>query len=355
MSSPTGKRLKIAVVFGGTSTEHDISCQSAAGVVQHLDRRRYDVVPVRITRAGVWIVGQPLASDAPALVALTPEPPGPPVTVLGSMAAALAELRAVDVVLPALHGRHGEDGVLQSVLAFAGIPYLGSGVLASAVSLDKQHTKGILAAEGIPVADSVVVRGSGTVAAADRERLGLPVYVKPATGGSSIGVTRVDDWADLDGAIELARRTGGKVLIEAAVPGREVDIGVLERPDGSVVTGPPLEIEVAGPHGFFDYEAKYGGTGSRFVIPAPLDPDVAAALAETAVRVFTVLGCAGLLRVDFFLPVVAGRVVPTVNEVNTLPGLTALSQFPQIWRAAGLDFAQLLDELIDTALARARS
>jgi D-alanine-D-alanine ligase len=163
-------------------------------------------------------------------------------------------------------------------------------------------------------------------------------------------VSRVDDWADLDAALEVARSSDTKVLVEAAVPGREIDIGVLQRPGGEILVSPSLEIKVAAEHSFFDFEAKYRDGTTTFVIPADLDAATSAALDETAIRVFTALGCTGLLRVDFFLPVVDGRVVPTVNEVNTMPGLTAVSQFPQMWHAAGTPYGELLDLLIETAL-----
>lgn len=351
--------VKVAVIFGGRSTEHDVSCKSAASVLQYLDRTRYEVLPIRITVDGVWLVGTDRpgsAVDVAALRAMTPQDPTRPASPIESLFEALEALRSVDVVLPCLHGSFGEDGTLQSVLEFAGVPYVGSGVLASAVSMDKEFTKKILAAEGIPVADGVVLRDpADTVTAADRERLGLPVFVKPACGGSSIGVSMVDDWAGLDTAVALARSTDPKVIVEAAVPGREIDIGVLERPGGEIMVGPSLEIKVAARHAFFDFEAKYRDGGTTFVIPAELDPETAEALELTALRVFRALGCAGLLRVDFFLPVVDGRVVPTVNEVNTMPGLTAVSQFPQMWQAAGMPYPELLDLLLRTALHGATS
>lgn len=346
--------VKVAVIFGGRSTEHDVSCSSAASVLQFLDRTRYEVLPIRITVDGLWLVGTDRPGypvDVAALRAMTPEHPERPTSPVESLFEALEALRTVDVVLPCLHGAYGEDGTLQSVLEFAGLPYVGSGVLASAVSMDKEFTKKILAAEGIPVADGVVLRSPGdTLTAAERERLGLPVFVKPASGGSSIGVSMVAaDWAGLDAAVALARSTDAKVIVEAAVPGREIDIGVLERPGGELVVGPSLEIKVADEHTFFDFDAKYGH-GAAFIIPAELDPATAAALELTALRVFRALGCAGLLRVDFFLPIVDGRIVPTVNEVNTMPGFTAASQFPQMWHAAGTPYDELLDLLLQTAL-----
>ncbi|MBB2940615.1 D-alanine-D-alanine ligase [Actinoplanes lutulentus] len=347
--------VTVAVIFGGRSAEHDVSCKSAASVLRFLDRTRYTVVPIRITIDGIWLVGTDRPGqqvDVDALHTMTPEDPHQTATPIESMFAALTALREVDVVLPCLHGPYGEDGTLQSVLEFAGIPYVGSGVLASATSMDKEFTKKILAAEGIAVADGVVLRHVGDIVTeTDRVRLGLPVFVKPARGGSSIGVSVVRDWVELDAAVAEARRTDTKVLVEAAVPGREVDVGVLEQPGGVIEAGPTLEIGVGSQRAFFDYEAKYReGQGTTFTIPADLDAATTEALELTALRVFRALGCAGLLRVDFFLPVIDGRMVPTVNEVNTMPGLTAMSQFPRMWQAAGTSYPDLLDLLLRTAL-----
>ncbi|MBB5873983.1 D-alanine-D-alanine ligase [Allocatelliglobosispora scoriae] len=317
--------IRLAVIYGGRSGEHDVSLASATSILTHLDRSVYDVTEVLITRGGEWVVGG--------------EPLG--------MGSALRRLAEQDVVFPALHGPYGEDGTIQSVLELIGVPYVGSGVLASAAGMDKEFTKKLLVAAGLRVAAGVVLRGpQSTVAPADRELLGLPVFVKPARAGSSLGVSRVDDWAALPDALALARRSDGKVLVEAAVRGREVDVAVLEHPDGRVTAGPPLEIRVSGPD-FFDYDAKYAG-GAVFDIPARLDPAVTELLRERAVRAFGALECRGLLRVDFFLP--ADGSEPVVNEVNTFPGFTAASQFPRMWAEAGLPFPRLLDTLIATAL-----
>lgn len=351
---PTPSR--VVVLFGGRNTEHDVSCRSAASVVQHLDRSRYEVVPIRITTTGHWVVGadarRPVVDDV-ALREMTPEPAGPRTSVVESLARAIEAVREADVVLPVLHGPFGEDGTVQSVLELAGVPYMGSGVLASATGMDKDFTKRVLAARGIPVAPGVVLRGPGDeLAGQDRERLGLPVFVKPSRGGSSVGVSRVDDWAQLPAALETARASDTKTLVEAGVPGREIDVAVLELPDGRLLTSPPLEIKVGAEHGWFDYDAKYEAGITDFVVPADLDPRIADQLAATALDVFLELGCSGLLRVDFFLPEVDGTVVPTVNEVNTIPGLTSMSQFPRMWQAAGTPYPELLDILIETARAR---
>jgi len=304
--------------------------------VRFLDPARYEVVPLSISRDGEWQDGR-AGRAGPSL-------PG--------MLSVIEALRSVDVVFPCLHGRYGEDGTIQGLIELAGVPYVGSGVLASATAMDKEFTKKIVAAEGIAVADSVVLRAGETeVSTSDRVRLGLPVFVKPARGGSSVGVSRVDDWADLDGAIAAAREWDSKVLVEAAVPGREIDIGLLQQPGGRVIAGPPLEINVGAGSQFFDFEAKYQAGAAEFVIPAGLDPVDAGLLTRTARRVFEALGCAGLLRADFFLTRVGSRTVPVLNEVNTMPGLTELSQFPRIWQAVGISYSGLLDHLLNTALA----
>ncbi len=342
---------RVAVLFGGRSTEHDVSCRSAASVVQYLDRSHYEVVPVRITTEGGWIVGVDRAAsaiDEVSLREMTPEPDGRRLTNVESLFRALETLRQVNVVMPILHGPYGEDGTVQGVLELAGIPYVGSGVLASATSMDKEFTKKILAAEGIAVADGVVLRDDGEVSPDEYEALGLPVFVKPSRGGSSIGVSRVNNWAELPQALEAARLCDTKVLIEAGVPGREINVGVLELPDGRLVVSPPLEIRVSADHGFFDYDAKYREGLAEFVVPDDLDPATVASLNAEAVRVFRTLGCAGLLRIDFFVD--PGRSL-IVNEVNTVPGFTATSQYPRMWEAAGMEYPELLNLLIETALA----
>jgi D-alanine-D-alanine ligase len=258
-------------------------------------------------------------------------------------------LHGVDVVFPVLHGPFGEDGTIQGLLEMAGVPYVGSGVLGSAVAMDKEFTKKLLAAEGLPVGPYAVVRAGAELAEADRERLGLPVFVKPARGGSSIGISRVDDWAELPAALGTARAADDKVLVEAAVPGREIELAVLEGLDGAAPdVSVPAEILLLGGREWYDFEAKYLDDVSALEIPADLPPGVTARLRELAARAFTALDCAGLARVDFFVG--AGGEL-TVNEVNTMPGFTPISVFPRAWAASGLDYPALLDRLITTALA----
>ncbi|MFF5054660.1 D-alanine--D-alanine ligase family protein [Micromonospora sp. NPDC000663] len=317
---------RLALLYGGQSGEHEVSRRSAASILAGLDRDRYQVTEVLIGRDGGWHV------DGRS----TPLPH------------ALRVLRAQDVVFPALHGPYGEDGTVASLLEWLGVPYVGNGVFASAAGMDKGVTKRLLAVEGLRVSPGVTLRPGEDLTATDRGRLDLPVFVKPARAGSSLGVVRVTDWTDLPAALERARAVDPKVLIEQGARGREIDVAVLQHPDGRVQAGPPLEIRVSGT-GFFDYDAKYDG-GAVFQIPAPLDAATTEVLQDRAIRAFHALDCRGLLRVDFFLPEHGWR-EPIVNEVNTFPGFTTASQYPQIWQRAGLGFADLLDILVDGALA----
>jgi D-alanine-D-alanine ligase len=353
---PADGQISVAVLFGGRSGEHAVSCLSAASILAHLDRDRFTAVPVRIDRDGFWAVGVDdpdayAAGGAATLDAL--ERRFPPrdgsVALIGSVLAGIEVLRSCDVVFPALHGPFGEDGTLQSCLAFAGVPYVGCRVLSSALAMDKVRTKALLAEAGLTVADSVVLRGSAVdVDPEVGERLGLPVFVKPVRGGSSLGVSRVERWVDLPAAVAHARLSDPAVLVEAAVIGREIDIGVLELPDATLAVSPPLEIHVSD-GGLFDFHAKYEDPATRFEVPAALGPTTLDRMRAQALTAFDALGCTGLLRVDFFLRP-DGTLV--LNEVNTFPGFTAASQYPRMWQAAGIDYRGLLDTLVDTALAR---
>jgi len=355
-------RVRVAVVFGGRSGEHAISCVSAGSVLANLDRERFDVVPVGITRDGAWVVGaddpRELAIDDRALpsvdgsrpaLALPGDPTRGGLLVLEPGRAGEV-FAGVDVVFPVLHGPYGEDGTIQGLLELAGVPYVGAGVLASAAGMDKEFTKKLLAADGLPVGDHVVLRpGTATLTEAERERLGLPVFVKPARAGSSLGITRVTAWGDLDAAVATARQHDPKVLVEAAIVGREIECAVLERPDGTVVSSLPAEIRIVGEAAFYDFDAKYLDDVCEFDVPAKLDDDVAEQLRDMAVAAFRALDGQGLARVDFF---VGPDAAITVNEVNTMPGFTPISMYPRAWAVTGVDYPSLLTTLIETALAR---
>ncbi|WP_033437583.1 D-alanine--D-alanine ligase family protein [Saccharothrix sp. NRRL B-16314] len=349
----TQRKTKVAVVFGGRSSEHMVSCLSAGSVLPHLDRGRFDVVPVGITEAGAWVIG---ADDTKALETRDRQLPTVDalVPVSGSELVPVAPndvLAEVDVVFPVLHGAWGEDGTIQGLMELADIPYVGPGVLASAVAMDKEFTKRLLKGVGLPVGEFVVLRrDQDTLTEADRERLGLPVFVKPARAGSSVGISKVVDWAHLDSAITLARKTDPKVIIEAAVSGREVECGVLEFPDGRVEASLPAELRVVGGAvDWYDFDAKYLDDVCEFDIPAKLDEHVSRDLRAMAVTAFNALDCQGLARVDFFVTDYDELVV---NEVNTMPGFTPISMYPRMWAETGLDYPTLLTTLVETAIAR---
>ncbi|MEU4739486.1 D-alanine--D-alanine ligase family protein [Actinosynnema sp. NPDC023658] len=349
----TQRKTKVAVVFGGRSSEHMVSCLSAGSVLPHLDRDRFEVVPVGITETGAWVIG---ADDTKALEVRDRRLPtvNSLVPVSGSELVPVAPndvLADVEVVFPVLHGAWGEDGTVQGLLELADIPYVGPGVLASAVAMDKEFTKRLLQGVGLPVGEFVVLRREQeTLTDADRERLGLPVFVKPARAGSSVGISKVVDWAHLDSAIALARKTDPKVIIEAAVSGREVECGVLEFPDGRVEASLPAELRIVGGEvDWYDFDAKYLDDVCEFDIPAKLDEHVTRDLREMAVTAFRSLDCQGLARVDFFVTDYDELVV---NEVNTMPGFTPISMYPRMWAETGVDYPTLLTTLVDTAIAR---
>jgi D-alanine-D-alanine ligase len=349
-STSPGGRIRVAVIFGGRSSEHAISCVTAGSVLDALDPERYDVVPIGITLAGRWVL-----SDSHALEMRGRELPevssaGVSVVLPGDPTALPAELAEVDVVFPLLHGPYGEDGTLQGLLELAGVPYVGSGVFASAAAMDKHHMKRLLREAGLNVPPYVVVRASRPIPA-DVGDLGWPVFVKPARGGSSIGISKVERRDGLEAALEVAYRHDPKVLVEAAVVGRELECGVLSGVAGAAPEASlPAEIRVAASADFYDFEAKYmPDSGTEFDIPPDLPADVIARVRATAIKAFDALDCEGLARVDFFL---TGDGELLVNEVNTMPGFTPVSMFPQMWAATGVDYTTLVARLIDDAIAR---
>ncbi len=359
-------RIRVAVVYGGRSSEHAISCVSAGSILRNLDPNRFEVVAVGISPLGSWVLTDgrtetlaisdgtlPRVSESSGTaLALTADPARRgQLLSLGHGAGDL--LATVDAVFPVLHGPYGEDGTIQGLLELAGVPYVGAGVLASASGMDKEFTKKLLAAEGLPIGDQLVLRPQqATLSPADRERLGLPVFVKPARGGSSIGVSRVTSWDGLTAAIERARQHDPKVIVEAAVPGRELECGVLEFPDGRVEASTLGEIRVAGVRGredgFYDFETKYLDDAAELDVPAKVDDIVADEVRGLAVRAFRAIDCQGLARVDFFLT----ENGPVINEINTMPGFTTISMYPRMWAASGVDYPTLLTTMVDTAIAR---
>ncbi len=370
--------MRVAVVFGGRSNEHAISCVSAGSILRNLDPQRFDVVAVGITPEGSWVLtdGNPdalaitnrqlpeVSSESGTELALPADPRrGGQLVSLSSSAGRGAGsdagpnagevLSSVDVVFPVLHGPYGEDGTIQGLLELAGVPYVGAGVLASSAGMDKEFTKKLLAAEGLPIGAHAVLRPSQpTLHPEQRERLGLPVFVKPARGGSSIGVNRVPSWDELPAALANARRHDPKVIVEAAISGRELECGVLEMPDGTVEASTVGEIRVAGVRGredpFYDFATKYLDDTAELDVPAKIDDDVADAVRQLAIRAFTAIDCQGLARVDFFLTDDG----PVINEINTMPGFTTISMYPRMWAASGVDYPTLLATMVETALAR---
>jgi len=359
-------RTRVAVVYGGRSSEHAISCVSAGSILRNLDPERFEVVAIGISPEGSWVLtdgrpetlaitdGQlPKVSGASGTALALPADPRRRGQLLSLGKGAGEILASVDVVFPVLHGPYGEDGTVQGLLELAGVPYVGAGVLASAAGMDKEFTKKLLASAGLPIGDHVVLRrGDHTVELEDRERLGLPVFVKPARAGSSIGVSRVTSWDELDAAVAYARKHDPKVIVEAAIVGRELECGVLEYPDGRIEASTVGEIRVAGVRGredgFYDFATKYLEDAAELDVPAKVDDEIADEVRQLAMRAFHAIDGQGLARVDFFLTD-AG---PVINEINTMPGFTTISMYPRMWAASGVDYPTLLAAMVDTALAR---
>jgi D-alanine-D-alanine ligase len=372
------KKLRVGVIYGGRSGEHEVSIASAAAVMAHLDRSRYEAVPIRIERDGRWVLADkaPTAASAAEIIEQTRREstglrPGREVhlvarpseesllTIDRGVARNGDEPRAtvtglgLDVLFPVLHGPYGEDGTVQGLMELANVPYVGCGVLASALGMDKAAMKVVFVAHGLPVCPWLVVprrRVLGDVADVAREvteRLGLPVFVKPANLGSSVGISKATDDATLRDALRLAADYDRKVVVEAAVPhAREIEVAVLGNDD--------VEASVAGEivpsREFYDYDAKYLDNASELRIPAPLDEQTAARVRQLAIEAFRAIDGAGLSRVDFLVEGETGAV--WLNEINTLPGFTSISMYAKLWAATGVAYTTLIDRLIALALER---
>jgi D-alanine-D-alanine ligase len=349
----TQKKLRVGVLFGGRSGEHEVSLASAASVIRALDPEKYEAVPIGITKDGRWLVGggaQKLLADvlksgervslppdptAASLVPLTPTPGHPSVT--------------VDVMFPVLHGTFGEDGTVQGLLELAGLPYVGAGVLASAVGMDKDVQKRLFAEAGLPIVPFLAVRRSEwerervKVLRAIKKKFRFPLFVKPATLGSSLGMTRVKAAHELGAAIDTAAEFALKILVEKAVTAREIEVSVLGNDD--IRASIPGEIL---PHReFYDYAAKYLEQGTRLLIPAPLKKKQVATFQDYAARSFRAIDGSGMARCDFFLENRTGKIF--INELNTIPGFTSISMYPKMWEASGLPYPKLIDRLIELA------
>jgi D-alanine-D-alanine ligase len=317
------QRLRVAVLCGGRSGEHEVSIVSAASIIAAMDPARYEVERIFITKEGAW---QPRA--------ISPEPGGNP---------------GIDVVFPALHGTFGEDGTMQGLLELAGLPYVGPGVLASAVAMDKDVMKRLCRESGIPVVEHMVVTRGNVQAAQICERLKFPMFVKPANLGSSVGISKAHNYEELKAALELAGQFDRKIVVERGIEGREFECSVMGNDEP--ITAVPCEILPS--REFYDYEDKYLLNQARVVLPAELTPEQTGEMQRLAVESYKAVGCEGMARVDFLMETKTGVIY--VNEINTVPGFTAISMFPKMWEMSGWAYSKLIDRLIELALERHRN
>ncbi|MGB7621933.1 MAG: D-alanine--D-alanine ligase family protein [Terriglobia bacterium] len=368
------KKIRVGIIFGGKSSEHEVSLASAASIISAIDREKYEIVPIGITKAGRWVLGEGAKKLIPQNVIEAGKPilipPDPEIREIlrwplsaGVRTETTTELSRrpsggaqgntqVDVVFPILHGRFGEDGTIQGLLELAGIPYVGGGVLASAAGMDKDVMKRLFREEGLPVPEFLLFRAEElrSHGAACKRRIAtkihFPCFVKPANSGSSVGIHKVHTIKELDAALADALQYDVKILVEEEIVGREIECSVLgnESPQAS------LPGEVIPVHEFYDYEAKYIDEGSRLLIPAKLTPTQTRRVQELAIAAFKAIDCAGMARVDFFLEKGTGRVF--VNEINTIPGFTKISMYPKLWEASGISYSELIDRLLELALKR---
>lgn len=357
-------KLNVAFFFGGRSAEHEVSLISAAAVMEAVDRDKYNVIPVGITAEGRWLAaGTPLKAlqqgDIPGDcldAALLADPSNPGLILLepGGQGKTSGFL-PLNVAFPVLHGPYGEDGAIQGLLEMAGLPYVGGGVLASAAAMDKEIMKILFRHHGLPVGDYLSFRAQQwsektEILCKDIEtEIGYPCFVKPANMGSSIGVSKAGNREELYGAVEEAFRYDSKVLVEAFIPGREVECSVLGSED---LASASLPGEIIPCNDFYDYRAKYIDERSRLLIPAPLAEAAQQRLQEYAVQAFHAVGCSGMGRVDFFYQDNADRII--LNEINTIPGFTSISMYPKLWEASGISFPELVDRLLQIARQRTK-
>ncbi len=360
------KRLRVGILFGGRSGEHAISLESAASVMQAIDQKKYEIVPIGITPEGRWVLGsldlKAFPSQALAAVINTgnpviasADPMGPKLIPLNSLSRTkTSSVPQLDIVFPVLHGTFGEDGTVQGLLELAGIPYVGAGVLGSAVGMDKDVMKRLFRDAGLPVAPWILVlrreweTKSSRVRRCIGKEIGYPAFVKPANLGSSVGISKVHRAGELDLAMNRAAKYDRKILVEKGIDAREIECAVLgnDQPEASV----PGEIIPA--NEFYDYDAKYISEGSRLIIPARLSARQTREARELAIRAFKAIDCSGMARVDFLLDRKTGTLF--VNEINTIPGFTSISMYPKLWEASGLPYPKLIDRLIELALQRHR-
>src|SRR5262245_20315287 len=345
-------KLRVGVIYGGRSGEHEVSVVSAASIFKHLDRSRFQPVPIRIDKGGRWVLGE---KEPTAISAGDVETAGQ-VGALQVTEPTVAISGGIDVIFPVLHGPYGEDGTVQGLLELANVPYVGAGVLGSALGMDKAVSKTVFSAHGLPIVPYLAVtarewtKAPGDVTDRVANRLGYPVFVKPANLGSSVGISKASSEADLGASIRAAFEYDRKIVIEAGVPNaREIECAVLgnDEPEASL----PGEIVVTHPDGFYSYEAKYlDPAGATPTIPADLPPETIERVRRLSIAAFRALDLAGMARVDFFLGGRDGALY--LNEVNTIPGFTAISMYPKMWEASGLSYSDLLSRLITLAIER---
>ena len=347
-------KKRVAILCGGRSSEHEISCISAQGIMEAIDRTMYEPILIGITQAGRWVLipeGHTFAISGGVLPTV-PENAQP---VIADVAGFFVDGKKldIDIVFPMLHGPYGEDGTIQGFLEMANLPYVGSGVLASAVAMDKSFAKPIFAAHGIATAPGVVVkrhewRTNSASVTNQIKKLGFPVFVKPARGGSSRGTSKVKSESELGAAINEAFKFDSKVMVEEAIVGAEIECAVLEI-DGTPQASIPGQVTIDSKFEFYDFEAKYLDGATDIIVPAPISESILKSVQSAAVKAFTSLGCSGLARVDFFLTHNGDLVI---NELNTMPGFTKTSVFPKMWSASGVGYTQVINHLLVAALTR---
>ena len=350
------KRLRVGVLFGGRSGEHEVSLASASSVIRGLDPEKYEAIPIGITKDGHWLAGTAAQRLLPEVlrtgqrVTMTADPTDAALVPLDRSGGG----QRIDVVFPVLHGTFGEDGTIQGLLDLAGLPFVGAGVLGSAVGMDKDVAKRLLKAAGIPVVPWIAVaradweRDPKSIQREIEKRFRYPVFVKPATLGSSVGMSKAHSRKELAPALNQAAEFAQKILVERAVVAREIEVSVL----GNFEPRASIPGEIVPHREFYDYAAKYLEEGTQLLIPAKLKPSQVRKFQQLAVRAFRALELAGMARVDFFLEKRAGKIY--LNEVNTIPGFTSISMYPKLWEASGIPFSELLDRLIELALEMQR-
>ena len=352
MTPDNKKRLRVGILFGGRSGEHEVSLASAASVIRGLDPEKYEAVPIGITKEGHWLVGSAAQKMLPEVlksgqrVMMTADPTDAALIPLDRSGGG----QRIDVVFPVMHGTYGEDGTIQGLLDLAGVPFVGAGVLGSAIGMDKDVSKRLLQVAKIPVVPWIAVpradweRNPKEIREAVEKKFKYPVFVKPASLGSSVGMTKVHSREELAPALNLASEFAMKILVEKCIVGREIEVSVLGNHDPKA----SIPGEIVPHREFYDYTAKYLEEGSRILIPAKLKPAQVKTIQKYAVEAFRALELTGMARVDFFLEMKGGRIY--LNEVNTIPGFTSISMYPKMWEASGIPFRKLIDRLIELAL-----